>query len=409
MKSPTGLITAMAQAVIKLSEADQAHLTVDPAKCLHSRDRFATCTACVQACPVQALSLQTTAGETTILLHAETCVNCGLCPLLCPVGAFDVPDSAAKLLAHVSQQEKRGIVELACALHPQPEIGPPQSETVLCTTNCLAALGPAALMSLFALGVGHLLLRLDVCHACPLGKAQEEISKTAAQVNSLMPPGSDRASPLTILQATSEGWPARPVARVNAPPKSRRDFFRSLVNPQEHSPAVRQLMLEEAPPEDKYPPRERRRLRLALAMIPDDHLTHDPLQTLPSQMIAADENCTACGLCARSCPTGAMQFAVDEADHFQLSFAVAACTNCEVCLHLCEPEALQLDRPAALADWFAPQAPILYSGDLKRCPRCGTGFAAPAGTGLCPVCEFRRQNPFGSRLPDWYDDRHRSS
>ena len=316
-----------------------------------------------------------------------------------PGGRFYGGNGVAELLAAVSRREKRHIVELVCAHHPAAEKGPPQSDLVVRSRSCLAALGPSAMMSLLALGVYHVLLRVDACRACPIGQVRAAINKSVFQAESLLVTGHGSGSPLTLLDNVREDWPARPVVRGNLPTQSRRDFFRSFMGPQELSPTARRLMLEEQPEGDKYPPAERRRLLQALAVLAADILATEPLHEFGLSMISAADNCNACRICERACPTAAMQFEVDEEDNYRLSFSAGACTECGVCINLCEPGALQRERTPRLADWLAVEPVILHSGQLRRCLRCGAGFAGDMQSDLCPVCDFRRKNPFGSRLP----------
>ncbi len=398
MNFAASILISMARSAAELAESGGSGLLLDQASCLHSRDKFSTCAICVDACPVSALAAEQSEGTTSITLDTESCANCGLCARLCPVGALTIRDGAAELLALVSQQEKRHIVELVCDHHPAAEIGPPQSDLVVRSRGCLAALGPSLFMSLLALDVTHILLRLDACHACPLGQAQDQISRCAAQTEALLNSRNGRGSPLTLLKNRNDAWPSRTVRSLKMPAKSRRDFFRSFMGPQDLSPAARLLMLEDLPEEGKAPPAERQRLQLALSILPVELLSQEPLHAFGLSMIDAGDSCNACRSCERVCPTGAMQFAIDEADHYALIFDAGPCTNCAACIDLCEPGALQRGRTPALIDWFnGPQT--LRGGPLSRCPRCGAGFAGESASGLCPVCDFRQKNPFGSRLP----------
>ena len=231
MKFAASIITSMAQAAAEMAESARSGVILDAPSCVRSRDKFSTCAVCVDACPVDALAVESDDGATSIALDTEACVNCGLCVHLCPVGAFDGGNSVAELLAAVSRREKRHIVELVCAHHPAAEKGPPQSDLVVRSRSCLAALGPSAMMSLLALGVYHVLLRVDACRACPIGQVRAAINKSVFQAESLLVTGHGSGSPLTLLDNVREDWPARPVVRGNLPTRIAARFFPLLYGP----------------------------------------------------------------------------------------------------------------------------------------------------------------------------------
>jgi ferredoxin len=147
----------------------------------------------------------------------------------------------------------------------------------------------------------------------------------------------------------------------------------------------------------KSPSFERRRLINALRHLPaaNDSIA---LDALPFAHITVNDRCTACGVCARSCPTGALKLITGDDSTYQLSFTGAACIACEACEQLCEPAAIERTA-ATLGEVLSSEAVELRSGMLRACTKCGVKFAAEPDHELCPVCEFRRKNPFGSRLP----------
>ena len=127
---------------------------------------------------------------------------------------------------------------------------------------------------------------------------------------------------------------------------------------------------------------------------------------LPSASLVAT-GCTACGVCVRACPTGAIslekaeQTSVNGGGTFTLTALASRCFDCGRCVALCPSGALvragQLDW-ALLADAGTGTGTIA-SGSVHRCARCGDDFASGQSDQCCPICQFRLENPFGSRLP----------
>lgn len=401
-----GMILSMARSMAEWAAADRSGVTLHAERCLHRLNIRATCSNCVDVCPVAALALEAHKERREIVLDAEVCVKCGLCTPVCPVGALEGDQGAAELLGYVAQREKRAIVELACALHPDPAPGPPQSSAVVRTRGCLGALGASTIAGLLALDVYHVLLRVDACAACPLGaQARPQIERSAAQVRSLFAPEGDLADPVTLLEAVPEGWPPRPVIAARAPGKTRRDFLRSLATAQEVPAAARDLALEDEPADEQQPPAERRRLLKALGYLSPETFSTEPLAEFPTALLTAGPACNACGVCARACPTGAIGFSEDEDNTFALTLQPGACTDCGVCIDLCEPGALARGGMPALKEWTAVTPQLLRSGTLRHCARCGAPFSGPPQETLCGPCAFRRANPFGSRTPPWFSRR----
>jgi ferredoxin len=117
-------------------------------------------------------------------------------------------------------------------------------------------------------------------------------------------------------------------------------------------------------------------------------------------MLTASAACTACGVCARACPTGALRFDRDASLRFALNFIPRSCVGCEACVHVCFPAALTVDHAPAFQPVFGdPAVYTLAAGELGECPRCHAPMAVRPGETLCSVCAHWQLNPFGSRLP----------
>ena len=65
--------------------------------------------------------------------------------------------------------------------------------------------------------------------------------------------------------------------------------------------------------------------------------------------------CTACGECARACPTGAIQLATPSAGRRTLSLSYAACIQCRECLAACGEGAVSAGRDLEVAAYTREQ------------------------------------------------------
>ncbi len=377
-------VTAAAEKFAEL--LDRPPIAVDAAHCLNAIHKNSGCDQCVQVCLTGAIQIE--AGKPR--LDAERCIACGLCLHRCPMGVLAGEDGVDRLLSCTEKVLDHEIIELICSQHPDPAHGSSKADAAIRISGCLAALGPSAYVGLAALDMKRIVVRLDACAQCPLGQLQPEIAQSIATARDLI------TTQIDMVDQQPRKPRPQPVISTRNPPVSRREFFQKLAA--QHGPSTAQTINETAdsPANGKRPPRERRRLIAALqlagkavkpAPIPD----HQPFAK-----VTVSDTCTACGLCARLCPTDALQFVtVDQ--RYELRFTTSACINCGLCAKVCVSNSICVDGTPTPAEVAACVPVVLAAGSLRRCTKCGASFAGDPNTSLCPVCEFRRRNPFGAR------------
>lgn len=419
----------------RLAAIDRSQVRFDPVRCLHAQDRFSTCAACYDLCPVDSIQAAPVESSSPPVFNDEACVTCLACLPACPVGAYTADDAVPALLNCLSRLDAAR-VELLCELHPAPETGLPGSESAVQVRGCLAGLGAAAYLSLALVGVEQVTLRLDACPECPVGRLQDRVESCVKNAQSLLalwegvpaegaPSGSLPAAGPGAVQVYA-GSPEAPLVErpwwsAGDPPLSRRDLFR-LASRQGQIAAAR-AVLKDYEDHSRTPGRERRRLLAFLSRLgPAAPASPAKLQPGVGQPAAGhipngfgwaslQEGCSACGVCARACPTGALLFDEQEAgssaaspaptaESFTLAHDPRLCIGCETCVHVCAPGVICIDTAPDLGQVLAIREPLLLlEGEFQHCTRCKARFAARNGAKLCPVCEFRRKNPFGAALP----------
>ncbi len=380
-------LISLALAVENLAQ-ERPSLTVEPTRCLRSRNKAATCETCVTGCPVDAIHLEADGPQVDL----ETCIRCGLCLHLCPVGVFDGRDGVDRLLHCADQLVDREVVELACAVHPDLAEGDKGVDAVLRTTGCLASLGPSAYVGLASLGIEQIRVRFDACAECPLAALEPEIGQSLRDAQALLA-AAGKPRMLTIA-AQPVGKKVRPVYAAKNPPVSRRGFFQSLAASSNRSAEM--MAPTDEPQTSTSPPRERRRL---IRMLP--RLDPPPMAVVPGgdvMQFAVSDSCTACAVCARACPTNALRVE-RAADTFAITFLASDCINCGLCLPLCEPGALTRSGSPTFRVLLEATPRLIHHGALRSCRKCHAPFAGDSSSGLCPICAFRQSHPFGAKPP----------
>ncbi len=382
---------SLISAAERFANLDHSAVVFNATHCLHSQDRYATCTACLGVCPTEAID----PGKPPAF-HPDKCQRCLACLTVCPVGAYTADDQVASLLNAVTHLDGNGL-ELLCEKNPQASLGLPEPSTGIRIRGCLAGLGTGAYLALAALGLERVVVRMDACADCEWESLPEQIKTQVNQANQLLKGWGKE----DFLRYTSEldSREERPLWEATNPPLSRRDLFRQAIR-QGKITLARSLEKGQSDPGDR-PGRDRRRILSAIAHLPAPDLEEGPqLGSLNFASLSVSETCTACGVCGRACPTGALQFEKNEVrKEYKLILQARNCIGCELCIHICAPIALTINRTPTFMQVFAEKEVILHEGQLVKCSSCGALTAALPGIALCPLCEFRRAHPFGSILP----------
>ncbi len=393
----------MLSALERFAQGDAGGVRLDAERCVHAFDAFATCRACVDECPAGALRLPEEGGA--IALDTAACAACGACARVCPVGALAARDETSALLRCAARVKDQGGIALLCAAHPPADRGARAVDAAIVLEGCLAGLGPSAYASLVALGFAQIDVYLDACAGCPLALAQASVERTLEKARRALKPWIDDTQIVAITEAPAAPGVPWMVYLAGEPPVPRR----RLLNPFATTgidaalDALSIEAVEQAGPKRISP--ERLQLLHALALLPPagPALCPAPLAGQVFLRIGTDGGCTACGACARACPTGALALEIDDdANTFRLAHLAAICTGCDACLHLCAPDALYSRGVPFFSALQAPADEPIAAGRFTRCKRCKARVVegSLSAGGLCEVCAFRRANPFGSVVPE---------
>jgi ferredoxin len=235
---------------------------------------------------------------------------------------------------------------------------------------------------------------------------KEQVAKSAKFAENLISSIEKPKMSINVLDEVDINWVERPIIDLNNPPLNRRNFLGLFSKQSIHLLSKLVEISSEKPGSGKQPSRERLRFLKSIQML-NENTSGVPcseiVETLNLVKLSVDECCSACGVCAEVCPTGALEFCVDEDKNYELSFLPAYCADCGVCVDCCERGAVHLENivhpEQAGTQKNLEDSILIKSGQLERCYRCHVYYSSSTNTGLCPICEQRRANPFGFVIP----------
>lgn len=337
-------------------------------RCVRYRFRYSACRRCADACPHDAIALDDAGAK----LDAARCRNCALCAGACRTAAFRADNfPRVDILKQAIRQER---FRIACA---------PSALEADAVVPCLGAVDAPSLAYLAWRGIPVELHGSDHCGSCPHGACG------ATQV----------ASNLEAVETLRRDDPARPWAapqlcRAEEGKRGdrkkfradRRQLFRRLTArglDQALRPAADQPVPEKAiRPGAWFVPEARELLQIVCRADENVAWPVVPHEALPLMALELRSGCTACEVCTRACPTGALQVREDE-ERWTLQFEYDRCVACGVCLDVCQPGVLR-SRPAFNA--AAAEPATLHRLAKQRCRRCDRFFVSPVAQDNCAVC-----------------------
>jgi ferredoxin len=317
------------------------------------------------------------------MINLSECVGCGACSSVCPSDAFRLD-----------------------GFNPTEfffEFASDEESLISCRKNvpCISALNVEHIIGLSALK-GGVVFDMGYCNECAIAHTcRLQIEKMAEEANYLLE-AMDADAPVSLENRAYVSEEITP-----APESSRRDFFQSInlknairgrssfereveistdeltehALQKDHIAQIRQKSLTD----------RRKLLYGALKRIdrpPLYHVVEASEVSFTSEKLLDAGSCTACQMCYRVCPTGALS---SDARNSKIDFDPFMCIKCNACHDACEPDAITLSPSYSVKEFFEPAVKRLVSFDVKSCDECGALFSSLGGEKLCRRCMIEEE------------------
>ncbi|BBG66170.1 ferredoxin [Hydrogenimonas sp.] len=364
--------------------AGMVGLSFEPAKCVRSVTRFSECTLCLEACPVDTLTI---AENNLPSFVPSVCVDCGGCMGVCPGEAFSLDSfDATELFFDFAKSEES---LLSCRIN----------------LPCIAALSTEHLISMAIVKEKNIVVDTGHCSGCPHADPfYEIIRKSVAEANYILEAcGMER--PILLEDIAAEAEESR-----KADAHDRRAFlktfslkgaagakreFDSFVQKSDDEPKIHRIDLAAlAKIRKKEVPDKRKILFTALKRLPKPPIYHTVDEgeiSFVSQKFIEAETCTNCQMCYRICPTGALS---SDSKMSRIYFDAMLCIKCRACHDTCEPDAIKLQPVFELKEFFEPTQRLLASFKILHCDECGLPFTSLKGERVCRRCIEEEREAF---------------
>jgi len=353
-------------------------LILSPSSCVRALSVNSICTHCSDVCPTAAIN---TTGRLPSINQAQ-CVGCAGCVAVCPTEALKLDDFSPTdfFFSFIADGEK----------------------VVSCQKNvpCIASLSSEQLISFAQMKKG-VVLDTGHCSQCDIGEhVLKMMAATVDNSNYLLEAiESDfRVTYENIAYTDIDESEEKPDRRdffknfhLRGIGKARSDFEKEIQRTTDEfveyttdSSDTKALRTKKIT--------DRRKLFFTVLKrfdIPSEfHVVESDKIVFTSQKLLDEELCTACEMCHRVCPTGAL---TSDMRNSKIDFDPFLCVKCHLCHDVCEPNAITLSTSYNLKEWYVPTVQNLATYSVRRCDECDGLFSSVAGEKICRRCRLEEE------------------
>jgi ferredoxin len=349
-------------------------------RCVRSLSKESECNKCELICPTEAIIV----GDNPLpSINFSACVGCGACDAVCPNEALFLDDFSPTDFFFNYMEDEDNLIS--------------------CRKNvpCIASLNIENIISM-ALLKKEMVFDMGHCDGCAIAhKCKPEILRNHEEASYMLEAMESEA----VIKLENIKYEKEPNGEENV--ANRREFF-SKVNlknalktkiefEKEIQKATDELVAHTLQKSDIALLRQKRltdRRKLfftALKRVKKPSIYHvieaDELTFTSMKLLDADK-CTACQMCYRVCPTGALS---SDVKNSKIEFDPFLCIKCSICHDVCEPEAITLSPTYRVKELFEPEAQNLITFKVRRCNECNVIFSTNSNEKLCYRCKAEEE------------------
>lgn len=354
-------------------------ITLNASRCVRSLAKESFCNKCEVVCPSEAIVV---ASNPLPSINYSLCVGCGVCDAICPNEALTLDSFNSSDFFFSFLEDKESVIS--------------------CRKNvpCIAALNVENLISAVLLKK-EIVFDMGYCDECAIAhKCKSQIISIYEEASYMLEAIESQA----VIKLANLRYEKQ---QEEVQESSRRELF-SKINLQGISKAKSEFEKEVQRATDELVEHTLQNSDIALLKkkrITDRrkllfsaikrtkkpsiyHVVDANEMSFTSMKLLDKESCTACQMCYRVCPSGALS---SDIKNSKIDFDPFLCIKCNTCHDVCEPKAITLSSSYRIKEFFEPQIHNLIKFNVRRCNECNMIFSTNSDDKLCYRCKAEEE------------------
>jgi len=353
-------------------------LKLSAGSCVRSLSVESECNNCEVVCPTNAIVISTTTNLPSI--NFSSCVSCGACGAVCPTEALSLDEFSPTNFFFDFVEDTENL--LSCRKN----------------VPCIAALSVEHIISLAVLKK-EIVFDMGYCEACDIASTcHKQILANHEEATYLLEAMENEAviklENVCYVSEKSDATNRRDflnAASLKTVAKVKKSFEDEVAKASDELVEHTLEKTDIALLRKKSIPNKRKLFFTAIKRVEKPSLFHivDATEvTFTSQKIMDGEACTACQMCYRVCPTGAL---TSDIKNSKIDFDPFLCIKCHICHDVCEPNAITLSSSYNVKEFFEPTVQNLATFNVRRCNECDMIFSTNSSDKLCYRCKCEEE------------------